>query len=73
MIATLSTLLFSIAAGLALALAQFGVSKSYSLAPADKVGVFQYLSVVFIGAIDWIFWDQIPNLYDWIGTVIVIL
>lgn len=67
------SILYSCAAGISLLLAQLGIAKSYSFAPASKVGIFQYSSVVFIGIIDWIVWGITPNLFEVLGTLIVIL
>lgn len=70
---SLESIFFSCGAGVSLALAQISISKSYSLAPLAKVGIFQYTAVIFIGFIDWIVWKQIPGPYDVVGTIIVIL
>lgn len=65
-------LLFCCAGGVSLLIGQWGIVKSYSYAPASKVGIFQYSSVISIGIIDWLIWDVKPTLSELIGTMIVI-
>lgn len=57
--------------GLATA-AQLFLTKSYSLAPAARVGPFIYSTVVFGGVLDWIFWGQLPDWLSVLGAALVI-
>lgn len=51
---------------------QYLVAYAYTFAPPAKLGVFQYLMIVFVGIFDWIIWNQVPTPLDWVGAAIVI-
>lgn len=59
-------------AGLSATLGQFFLTYSYSLAPAAQIGPYTYSSVVFAAIFGWIFWEEAPDIYTFIGALLVI-
>jgi drug/metabolite transporter (DMT)-like permease len=53
--------------------AQLLLTRAYSHARASRVGPFIYTSVVFAGALDWMFHGVVPNLLSLAGTAFVTL
>ena len=51
--------------------AQLLLTQSYTLAPAAQVGPFTYVAVIFAGAIGWYAWGEIPDIYSFIGALLV--
>lgn len=60
-------------AGLAATLGQIMLTYSYSLAPAAQVGPYTYSSVVFAACYGWIFWQETPDNFSFIGALLVIM
>jgi drug/metabolite transporter (DMT)-like permease len=59
------------ATGLLATAAQFSLTSAYSHAAAARVGPFIYSSVVFAGALDWLFFGKLPDLLSVAGAVLV--
>jgi drug/metabolite transporter (DMT)-like permease len=59
------------ATGLLGTAAQFSLTSAYSHAPAARVGPFIYSSVVFAGALDWLFFGKLPDPLSVAGAVLV--
>src|SRR5262245_9869771 len=51
---------------------QLLLTRAYSQAPASRVGPFIYSSVVFAGALDWMFRGVVPDAISWCGAALVI-
>lgn len=64
---------YSLLAAFFLIAAQIGLIKAYQSESASKVGVFQYLTVVFVGLIDWYFFDAHISRQELLGISFVIL
>ena len=64
--------LFLILAGIAAAIGQFGITTAYRYAPAKKLSVFDYLQVLFAAAWGFFFLKEVPELWSFIGYVIII-
>ena len=60
-------------AGLAATLGQIMLTYSYSLAPAAQVGPYTYSSVVFAACYGWLFWQEAPDNFTFIGALLVIM
>jgi drug/metabolite transporter (DMT)-like permease len=60
-----------IASGLAATVGQLLLTQAYASAPAAQVGPFLYLSVVFSGILDWIFWRTLPDGLFLVGAALV--
>jgi drug/metabolite transporter (DMT)-like permease len=50
---------------------QLALTRAYAHAPAAQVGPFIYSSVAFAGALDWLFWDKLPDAFTLAGSVLV--
>ncbi|MFV0314518.1 MAG: DMT family transporter [Anaerotignum sp.] len=62
------TLLF---AGLAATGGQFGITAAYCYAPAREISVYDYAQIPFSALLGYLVFHQIPDLYSWIGYVII--
>ncbi|RUO74249.1 EamA/RhaT family transporter [Pseudidiomarina sediminum] len=66
--------LFAIVAmGLLAVAGQLGMTKAFALAPAARVGVFTYSSVIFAALMGYIFWDEAITWYMLLGASIITL
>ncbi|MES2273268.1 MAG: EamA family transporter [Chlamydiota bacterium] len=52
---------------------QFALTKSFSHAPATKASTLIYLAVVFGGLAGWLIFGEVPDVWVWIGTCLIIL
>jgi len=52
---------------------QFFLAAAYSYADASKIGALQYSSLLFVGLISWILWEEVPTLLNLIGMALVIV
>jgi drug/metabolite transporter (DMT)-like permease len=68
---SLESVLYSMAAGVFLLAAQLTLVTAYRYAQASQIGIYQYSSVVFVGLIDWLLWNTIPNSGEIIGALLV--
>jgi len=60
-------------AGLFATLGQFLLTYSYSLAPAARVSPYSYTTVIFAAIYGWIFWSEIPDIYMYLGALLIII
>ena len=58
-------------AGLAASGGQFGITAAYTYAPAKEISVFDYTNIIFAALFGLFFFDQIPDVYSFIGYVII--
>ena len=70
---TAKQLLFLILCGLCGAGGQFSITAAYSFAPAREISVYDYTQVIFSAALGFFLFDQIPDLYSFIGYALIIL
>lgn len=68
---TITQLLSLLCAGLSAAGGQFAVTAAYTSAPGKDISVFDYSQVVFAAILGFIFLNQIPDLYSFIGYFII--
>ena len=61
------------AAGFCALIFQYAITKAYTYAPATKVSTVSYLGVFFGGLYGWLFFDEIPNAWVWIGAIFIIV
>lgn len=57
--------------GLLASMAQFFLTRGYSLAPAGQMGPLTYGSVVFATLIGWLFWGETLDKLSWVGALLV--
>lgn len=69
---TPAALLAVVSAGLLATGGQFCLTRAYASAPAQQVGPFIYLTVVFSGLIDWLFWHVLPDRLFLAGALAVV-
>ncbi len=62
---------YAILAGGLLLAAQMALVTGYKYAQASRIGIYQYSSVVFVGLIDWLFWDTVPTGGEILGALLV--
>ncbi len=54
-------------------IAQFALTQSYRLGKASDVGIYNYLTIIFSSIIAYFIWQEIPDMYSALGTLIVLL
>lgn len=57
--------------GIVLLAAQLLLVKGYQYADASQVGIYQYMSVVFVALFNWMLWNTVPNSGEMIGALLV--
>ena len=60
------------AVGVAGALGQFWITDAFRRAPPSVVGPFEYTSLLWAFAIDWIFWSASPSMSLIAGAAVVV-
>ena len=65
-------LLYLLLTGLSATGGQLCITKAYTKAAAKEISVFDYSQVIFAAILGWIFLAQLPDVYSWIGYVIII-
>ena len=68
---TINQLVLLLCAGLSAAGGQFAVTAAYTRAPGKDISVFDYSQVVFAAMLGFIFLNQVPDLYSFIGYFII--
>lgn len=59
-------------AGCAASIAQFAITGAYRHAPARDISIFEYTQIIFSAVLGFLFLDQIPDLFCFIGYAIII-
>jgi len=60
-----------IAAGAFAASGQFGITAAYTYAPAREISVYDYSQILFSAIIGFFFFNQVPDVYSWLGYLII--
>jgi len=68
-----SSIAFAAGSGCMMVAVQFFLAAAYSYADASKIGALQYSSLLFVGLISWIFWNEVPSLMNLAGMALVIV
>lgn len=58
-------------AGLAAAGGQFSITAAYCYAPAREISVYDYSQILFSAGLGFFIFGQIPDLFSWIGYLII--
>lgn len=69
---TMTQVLCLLGAGLSAAGGQFGITYAYSFAPGREISVYDYSIVIFSAILGFLFLGQIPDVYSFIGYVIIL-
>lgn len=64
-------LVYLLLAGLSAAGGQFSITAAYFHAPAKEISVYDYSQIIFAAALGFLVLGQIPDIYSWIGYVII--
>lgn len=70
---TITQITYLLLAGLSAAFAQFSITAAYCYAPAREISVFDYSQIIFSALFGFLVFNQIPDLYSWIGYAIILL
>ncbi|MGG0643211.1 DMT family transporter [Sporosarcina gallistercoris] len=68
---TLKQTVYLLAAGVFATVGQFGITLAYNYAPAKEISVFNYFTVVFSAILGFVLLGQIPDIYSFIGYIII--
>lgn len=68
---TMESCFYSIGAGVFLLIAQLALIQGYKYADASRIGIYQYMSVVFVGLFDWLLWGIMPTGLELLGILLV--
>ena len=66
-----SQLLFLVLAGVSAAGGQFSITAAYFHAPAKEISVYDYSQILFSAILGFVVFHQLPDVYSWIGYVII--
>ncbi|WP_217589429.1 DMT family transporter [Lentibacillus saliphilus] len=65
-------LTFLLLAGVFATLGQFGITLAYKFAPAKDISIFFYSTVLYSTIISIVFFEQVPDIYSFIGYVVIL-
>jgi drug/metabolite transporter (DMT)-like permease len=65
-------LLILIMAGVSATVGQLNITAAYTYAPAKEISVFDYSQVIFAAVLGFLFFGELPDIWSWIGYVIII-
>ena len=51
---------------------QLLLTRAFRYAPANVITPFAFTGVIFSSVFDWLFWHHTPNIYFWIGAVVIV-
>jgi len=68
-----SSIAFAAGSGFMMVAVQFFLAAAYSYADASKIGALQYSSLLFVGLISWILWNEVPSLMNLAGMALVVV
>lgn len=62
---------YAIISGIVLLMAQLALVNAYRYAAASQVGIYQYMTVVFVVLLNWMIWHSVPSSWDLLGALFV--
>ncbi|WP_330407981.1 DMT family transporter [Clostridium cochlearium] len=65
-------LLILLMSGVFASIAQFSLTYAYKIVPASEISIYNYSNVIFSQIIAFIIWQEIPDVYSFIGYVLII-
>lgn len=68
---SIESCLYAMLGGMFLLTAQLSLVQGYRYAKASQIGIYQYMSVVFVGLFDWLLWNAIPTYWEVVGILLV--
>lgn len=70
---TMNQFLCLLMAGLCATGGQFAVTYAYGFAPSKEISVFDYSQIIIVALLSFVVFNQVPDMYSYIGYVIIIL
>lgn len=70
---TIIQIIILLLAGLCAAGGQFAITAAYCYAPASEISIYDYTKVIFSMILGFVMFQQIPDVYSWIGYTIICL
>ncbi len=70
---TATQIIYLLLAGVFAACGQFAVTTAYGYAPSKEISVFDYTQIIFMAILSFFIFGQVPDLYSFIGYIIIIL
>ncbi|WP_244835472.1 DMT family transporter [Clostridium sp. BJN0001] len=70
---TLIQFIYLIMAGVFASVGQFGITNAYKFAKANQISIFDYTNIVFSAIISIVLFGVIPDVYSFIGYIIIFL
>jgi len=52
---------------------QLLLTRAFKYAPANVITPFAFTGVIFSSICDWLFWNNVPTLNFWIGSLVIIV
>lgn len=68
---SIKQLVYLLLAGLFASLGQFAITAAYANAPAKEISIFDYSQIIFSGMLGYIVFSQKPDIYSFIGYIII--
>ncbi|MBE6063941.1 MAG: DMT family transporter [Clostridium cochlearium] len=65
-------LIILLMSGVFASIAQFSLTYAYKIVPASEISIYNYSNVIFSQIIAFIIWQEIPDVYSFIGYVLII-
>ncbi len=69
---TLMQVVILLAAGVSATMGQFGVTLAYRFAQSRDIAVYDYTNIIFGTMLGFIVFDQVPDLWSWLGIVLIL-
>ena len=69
---TAEQFIFLLCTGLAASGGQFAITAAYTYAPASEISVYDYSQIFFAGILGFIFLEEVPDIFSYVGYVIII-
>ncbi len=69
---TMEQFIFLLCTGLAASGGQFAITAAYTYAPASEISIYDYSQIFFAGLLGFVFLGEIPDIFSYIGYVIII-
>ena len=62
-----------ILAGIFATMGQFAITSAYTYAKASQISIYDYTQIIFATLFGFIFFNQIPDIYSWLGYLIIVI
>ena len=52
---------------------QLLLTRAFKYAPANVITPFAFTGVIFSSVCDWLFWQNVPTVHFWLGSLVIIV